>query len=68
MTRGRRVEVFAPVVLPDSERVESGLIGQLDLFHQLAEPPRGLDRETGVVVGRGETVNPNLHCWFPFVL
>jgi hypothetical protein len=31
-----------PVMLADAEHLEADLIGQLDLFHQVAQPLRGL--------------------------
>ncbi len=58
--RRRRIEVLAAVMFADAERVESSLIGMLDLFDELTDSLGRRHRETRIVVGRGKAINSDL--------
>ncbi len=45
----------------DSEDVQAGLIGMLDLFDQVAQLVRRADRMAGVLVRRREAIDSDLH-------
>jgi hypothetical protein len=61
--RGRRDDEVRAVMLAHAEHVETHLIGQLDLLHEVAEPLRVVDHLTGHGVGRAlrERVDADLH-------
>jgi hypothetical protein len=55
------IEVIPTMVFPDSKDIQADLIGVLDLFDQVPQPIRRVQR-TPVLIERGsETVNSNLH-------
>ena len=60
---GSRHGEVGAMVLADAEHLEAGLLGQLGLLDQLAQPPLGRDRAPGVGVRRelGEGVDADLH-------
>ena len=63
MHRRRGGEKIRPVMLADAEHFEADLVGQLDLFHQVAQPLRRIEQLAGRRVGRvlDERVDADFH-------
>ena len=61
--RRRGGREIGPVVLADAEHIEADLVGQLDLFDQVAQPLRRVDGLPGRRIGRGfrECVDADFH-------
>lgn len=61
---GGRVEVLDAVMLADAEDVEAELIGEGDLFEEVAEAVGGSDGGAGDGIGEcgSETIYTDLHC------
>jgi hypothetical protein len=49
------------MVLSDSEDVESDLVGVFNLLDQVTQTLRWTQRSAGLIVGRRETINAELH-------
>ena len=61
--RGRGDDEVGAVVLSDAEDVEADGVRELDLVHQVANPPRGRNRRPGNGIGRqlAEGVDAEFH-------
>ncbi len=61
--RGRGIDIFLPMVLTDAENLDPDLVGQLDLFKQIAQPLDRTEHFPGHRIrSRGDkTIDADLH-------